>query len=280
MDARTVQTLLRCVQSDGNRFSMGVTLVHFVEEYKIGFKKGKSIYFSADDKERIRRIFESDGVNPETSPDAWKRVSRAEALSLGNNEKFAQQPVKQYRVAIKAIRPDLAIYFNGQSLFLPPRVHIAADYRQLNMMDQHDWIVIVENWECFNDIHVAADKLIFPGKNPLIMWRGDKDDIQADNMLAFVKSLTQPVAAFVDYDPAGLIIAKSFPRLSKIVVPGVDQLRNLMEKGIEDRYSAQIAMCQRVLDECNDPVISDLWKIIKAAGRALPQEHFVRGDSR
>jgi hypothetical protein len=53
-----------------------------------------------------------------------------------------------------------------------------------------------------------------------------------------------------------------------------------MAKGIEDRYTAQIATYERILDESDNPAIIELWKVIKTAGRALPQEHFVRGDSR
>lgn len=273
---RTIQALLRTVQSDEERFPMSKTLLEITDEYKIGLKKGRSIYLTAQDKTIIRDVLRSEGVDPNTPPDAWDNISRSEALWLGNNEKLARQPVKKWRVAVKTLKPELPLYLNGQAYTLPARCHIDADYHQLGSLDGHDWIVVVENWECFNDIHLAVAQLEFPGRNPVIMWRGDKDDIRADSLITLIKLLTQPVAAFVDYDPAGLVIATSLPRLSKIVSPDLNELRKLMMQGLEDRYLDQITTCQNALDKSSDQNISELWTIIRAAGRALPQEHFVQ----
>ncbi len=278
MDGRTriIQTLLRAVQSGEERFTMSKTLQEFTDEYKIGLKKGRSIYLTAQDKTVICEILRSEGVDPNTPPESWDAISRSEALRLGNNEKLARQPVKKWRVAVKALKPQLPLYLNGQAYTLPARCHIDADYHLLGSLADHDWIVVVENWECFNDIHIAAARLEFPGRNPVIVWRGDKDDVRADSLITLIGSLTQPVAAFVDYDPAGLVIAKALPRLYKIVAPDLNELRKLMMQGLEDRYLDQLTTCQNALDKCSDQNILELWTIIRTAGRALPQEYFVQ----
>ncbi|MBU0620625.1 MAG: hypothetical protein KJ795_02145 [Gammaproteobacteria bacterium] len=278
MEARLVKLLLRCVQSDNERFSMSASLDAFVRDYgpRVGERKGKSIYMTPTQKLVIRELLDSEGVNADTPPDAWDKLTRTEALAVGHNEKFAQGPVRRRRVAIKALRPSLPLFLNGLPLLLPARCHVEVDHAELVDIAHHDWLVVVENWECFNDIHVAADSLAFPGQNPLIIWRGDKDSVRSDSMLAMLHNLKQPVAAFVDYDPSGMVIARSLPRLKMVVAPPLDELAEMMLSGLTERYMSQIAGCSAVLEKVDVACVSAVWDVIRLSGRALPQESFVK----
>jgi hypothetical protein len=278
MEARLVKVLLRRVQSDRERFPMNESLDSFVRDYgsKVGVRKGKSIYMTPTQKHVICKLLSSEGVSADTSPVAWDGLTRAEALSIGHNEKFAQEPVKRRRVAVKALRPSLPLFLNGQPLLLPARCHVEVDHAELGDMEQHDWIVVIENWECFNDIHVAADSLAFPGQNPLIVWRGDKDNVRTDSMLAMLRNLKQPVAAFVDYDPSGMVIARSLPRLEIVIAPPLDALpKMMMQSGLVERYMHQIVGCRAVLEKMDVACVADVWNVIRLSGRALPQEFFL-----
>ncbi len=278
MEARLVKVLLRCVQSDSERFSMSASLDAFVRDYgsRVGERKGKSIYMTPTQKQVIRELLASGGVNADTPPDAWDELTRTEALTVGHNEKFAQGPVRRRRVAIKALRPSLPLFLNGQPLHLPARCHVEVDHAELIDITQHDWLVVVENWECFNDIHVAANNLEFPGQNPLILWRGDKDSVRSDSMLAMLRNLKQPVAAFVDYDPSGMVIARSLPRVEMVVAPPLDELTKMMRNGLNERYMSQIAGCRTVLEKMDVACVAAVWNVIQLSGRALPQESFVK----
>lgn len=277
METRLVKMLLRCVQSNKERFTVNASLDAFVRDYgaQVGERKGQSIYITPAQKQVIRKLLNSEGVNADTPPDAWDGLTRAEALSVSNNEKFTHEPVKRRRVAIKALLPSRPLILNGQSLLLPARCHVEVDYAELGDMAQHDWIVVVENWECFNDIHVAADSLAFPGQNPLIVWRGDKDSVRSDSMLAMLRNLKQPVAAFVDYDPSGMVIARSLPRLKIVVAPPLDELARMMQRGLIERYMDQIAGCRAVLEQIDIACVAAVWDVIQLSGRALPQENFL-----
>lgn len=277
MEARLVKMLLRYVQSDKERFTVNASLDAFVREYgpRVGDRKGQSIYMTPAQKQVVCELLSSEGVSADTSPDGWDGLTRAEALSVGNNEKFAQEPVKRHRVAVKALHPSLSLFLNGQSLLLPARCHVEVDYAELGDMAQHDWIVVVENWECFNDIHVAADSLAFPGQNPLIVWRGDKDSVRTDGMLAMLRNLKQPVAAFVDYDPSGMVIARFLPRLEMVIAPPLIELTKMMQRGLVERYMDQIAGCQAVLEKMDVACVAAVWNVIRLSGRALPQEIFL-----
>lgn len=277
METRLVKMLLRCVQSDKERFTVNASLDAFVRDYgaQVGERKGQSIYMTPAQKQVICKLLTSEGVNADTPPDAWDGLTRAEALSVSNNEKFTHELVKRRRVAIKALLPSRPLILNGQSLLLPARCHVEVDYAELGDMAQHDWIVVVENWECFNDIHVAADSLAFPGQNPLIVWRGDKDSVRSDSMLAMLRNLKQPVAAFVDYDPSGMVIARSLPRLKMVVAPPLDELARMMQRGLIERYMDQIAGCRAVLEQIDIACVAAVWDVIQLSGRALPQENFL-----
>jgi len=278
MEARLIKILLRCVQSDNERFDINASLDAFIRDFgsQVGVQKGKSIYISSSQKDVIRDLLLSEGVNADMSPDAWENLTRAEALNVGHNEKLAQEPVKRRRVAIKTLRPSLPLFLNGQPLPLPVRCHVEVDYSELGDMAQHDWIVVVENWECFNDIHMAASNLAFPGQNPLIVWRGDKDSVRCDCMMAMLRNLKQPVAAFVDYDPSGMVIARSLPRLEMIVTPPLDELKRMMQSGLIKRYMDQIAGCKSILERLDVSCLVPVWNVIHLSGRALPQERFLR----
>ena len=133
MEARLVMMLLRCVQSDSERFKANASLDAFVRDYgsQVGERKGASIYMTPAQKRVIRELLFSEGVSADTSPDAWDGLTRAEALSVGNNEKFTHEPVKRRRVAVKALRPSLLLVLNGQPLLLPARCHVEVDFAEL-----------------------------------------------------------------------------------------------------------------------------------------------------
>lgn len=284
MDAKLAKILLRIVQSGDVRFSANEAMKDFVQKYgeSVASLRGKSFYISPEKKQVIRDLLSGAGIDPNIPPDAWNGLTRAEALELGNNEKYARDPVKRRRVAVKALRPSMPLVLKGQATYLPARCHADVDYDEVGDMQEHDIIIVVENWECFNDIHVAADNpaLKFPGDNPLVVWRGDKDGTRSDAMLAMLRNLKQPVAAFVDYDPSGMVIARSLPRMQQLVSPPLDVLTRMMgERGLVERYLDQIAGCQAILERRDVACIIKVWGVIRLTGMGLPQEQFVRDMS-
>jgi hypothetical protein len=276
MDARLIRKLLQCVQTPEERVIMTATLQAFCAEHpRIGRRKGQSLYLSASDKDTLAQILRSAGINPATSPDAWQGKTRAEAMALGADEKLTHQTVKRRRVAVKALRPDAAIDLGAGPVRLPARCHADIDYAEVTPLG-HDWLIVVENWEAFQDIHVAADQLTFPGNSPLVVWRGDTSDTRADAMLSWITGLSQPVAAFVDYDPTGLVIAGSLPRLAAFVAPPLAELGELLRsRGLHDRFQAQLPTCQRALDDKAPALLRPFWDLIRREGKALPQEQFL-----
>jgi len=274
LSKQTVRALLRIVQSADERFSASKALGDFSIAYGIGRGKGAGLVFDADDKARIREVLRAEGIDPGTEPAAWDRLSRARALDLGPNEKFASTPVKRHRVAVKSL-PDRPVQLAGRAVLLPPACHLDLDSTTAAGLLDHDTALLVENWECFDCIHSIDLDLSPAGENPLIIWRGDCSGTRADAAIAMLRALHIPTWAFVDYDPAGLLIANALPRLAGIIVPEADRLEQDLAHGLPTRYQDQLSMAAAALDASTHESVRQLWSTIKASGRALAQERYI-----
>jgi hypothetical protein len=275
MDKLLVKTLLRVVQVSWEGFQSNKTLRRFVDEFNIGWVKGASLVFDQAAKERIRELLEAEGVDPATKPHAWQGLTRAESLMLGRNEKWTDSPAKRNRVAIKTL-PGQLLRIDERELCLPNGAHLDADWMVIVQDIRHESILVVENWECFNRIDKATIDFSRAGTNPLVVWRGDKLDASTDAAMAFLRALDRPTWAFVDFDPAGLLIAASLPNFSGVVAPDDERLSAMLREGLEDRYRLQLPASENSLNANNQRDIARLWKLIRESGRALPQEALLR----
>lgn len=275
MDKQLVKVLLRVVQSAEERFTGSKTLRGFLDDYHIGWTKGATCCFDAPAKARIRELLQAQGIAPETPPDAWNGLTRAESLALGRDEKWAGGPARRDRVAMKTL-PGRPLLIGHESILLPPRCHLEADALEIAGNVQHDTVLLVENWECFDRIHEVSLDFSAAGGNPLVLWRGGNGEARCDASQEFMRALNRPVWAFVDYDPAGLVIAATLPGLQGIVAPEATVLAGLLEKrGLEDRYRTQLPAAAPSLDRSGHPAVAFLWQLVRQTGRALPQEIFI-----
>ena len=274
LSKQTVRALLRVAQSTDERFAASRVLKAFSGAYGIGRSKGTGLLFDEKDTTSIREILRAEGIDPSTDPGAWDGISRARALHLGRNEKFASTPVKRQRVALKTL-PGNPLHIGGQALMLPPGCHLDVNGATASGLLAHESLLLVENWESFNRIHATDLDLSPPGENPLVVWRGDQSDTRADHALALLQALDVPVWAFVDFDPAGLLIADSLPRLAGIVSPEHERLERDLVHGLSERYQDQLPMAAAALDASTREPVRLLWAIIRRYGRALPQERYL-----
>lgn len=278
LDKSTVRRLLRIAQSPDEHFTGGQRLRTFSDDYRIGRTKGASLLFEPVDKERIRELLRAEGIDPETDPSAWDGLSRAAATRLGPDEKFTAAPVKRARVAIKTLAGH-PLCLVGQALRLPPACHLDVPGPAVAPLLTHATILLVENWECFDRIHETRLDLTPAGENPLVVWRGDASDTRADHALALLRALAVPVWAFVDFDPAGLLIAAATPHLAGIIAPPQAQLEQDLAHGLPRRYQDQLPSAAAVLDSCDSEPVRRLWAMLRRHGRALPQERYLASDS-
>jgi hypothetical protein len=249
-------------------------------------KQGASLVFTEKDKQEIGRILQGEmGIDPTTTTsESWKHLGRAQSLQLARDEKFAGRSVGAGRLRVKAL-PEQTLMVVGGNWDLPFHADLGLDLESvLEHKIGHDALLVIENLQTFDDIHnVSVDVMgSLPARNPLVIYRGDtQGGARTDAVHTLLKNTTLPVYAFVDYDPAGLIIASGLPRLDKLLAPSLQDLAALIQThGIARRYQEQLASAPHAMQQFEwDPRFAPLWNIIHTAGKGLPQEFFHRHSS-
>jgi hypothetical protein len=277
MSGSLISLALRAIRRRG-RFKPAAALAAYLRDNNIGAWEGEHVRLGpralADLEAALERDYQ---VPPGTSPEAWEDASRTEALALTTNEKTSVRAVRAARVAVKALA-GATIRIGNREHELLPGMSIDASAAQASLFLRHDAVLLVENWEAFERI----DRLNFGVPEALVealvVYRGDYGAYPIGAVREFLDALDRPVYVFPDPDPAGLKLAMDFPRYAGLVLPPVQALREMLDarRGDVDRYVGQLPGSERALEACEDPVIQSYWRVIRAAGRAIPQEEFVR----
>lgn len=278
MEKTLIISLLNIYHSTDIRFSQSKSLLAFCQEYNLGRLEGKSIYFSVKDKQEVAALLRHEGIEASiTSAESFKEKTRAQTTQMANDEKLNRQSARLHRVAIKTFQGKPLLWQHQTPNFLPVNAHLEVDYQQIAHLLAHETVIVVENWEAFNQIDEMALDFSCAGDNPLIVWRGEKEGTRADNALALLKIINKPVWACVDYDPSGLVIAQSLPSFVGMIKPNLAELREILSnnKGLYSRYLKQLAHSQSSLDAATHPDIVQVWQLLREFGKALPQEFFI-----
>lgn len=213
-----------------------------------------------------------------TTAEAWEGLSRTEALTFTTNEKSSSRAVRSKRVAVKALG-GAKLHMGQAELELPSGLSLDVSDDDAHLFEGHHAVILVENWEAFERIDKLSFEIPSELLGALVVYRGEMGAYPIAAARAFLLNLGRPIHVFPDPDPAGLKLAMDFPGFSGLVLPPCDELAAIFRAGRGDtaRYLAQLPGTERVLNEATNPQIQDYWRVIKAAGRALPQEEFVRG---
>lgn len=287
MDKRLINTLIKICQSAETRFTPGKALLEFADTYNLGLRKGSSMLFDEKAKAEIALLLKARaGVDAGTAtPKTWAGIGRAESLNLAKDEKLAGGVVDEGRIRVKALR-GRSVSVCDRQLPLPAGGDLGIEVEMvLGAAILHDGILLVENKQTFNEIWDVEEGLLLSSdfSNPLVLYRGDAESgARADAANRLITSTSVPVHAFVDFDPAGMVIAAGLPRLDKLVSPDLTELVRLLDdRGLSDRFLEQLAATPMALEKLEvDPLIGPVWAVIKKVGKALPQEFFHRSGRR
>jgi hypothetical protein len=213
------------------------------------------------------------------SPIPLKNMSRSERLAMATpNEKAGGGALKTGRVSMKSL-PSKTLNVAGRTLSLPEGCHIDSDWRRVANGIGHDSIMLVENYEVFDQLHELTFDLPDDCKNPLVIYRGDKTESRLNNVKAFIDASDLPVLAFVDIDPKGLHIAVGYPRLIGVVAPDYADLKATMDSPASarpDLYRLQLPGVGDYLRSIADnSPISDLWKLLQQHRTGVVQERWL-----
>ena len=173
---KAAEAMQRILARDVERFTQTVTLLRLVED-GIGTKRGKSVYFSAKDRDEMRKWLVAKGYA--TTKADLTGLTRSERLAHTPNEKAGGAAIKVNRVSIKALSGEV-LMVGDKPLFLPAKTHLDANWEAIASRVGHRSIMVIENYENFDRLHETAFDLPAEFGSPLAIYRGDPQESRAD----------------------------------------------------------------------------------------------------
>ncbi len=273
---RLAETLKKIIRSGDNRFSLTESLSTFSHEFNLGSVKGKSIYFNLTEKDDIRKLLVVKGYDLTASP--VEGMTRSEKLAFTPDEKAGGGSLKRNRISIKTLA-NCPLLLNGERLMLPLKSHLDIELSSLKNSG-HDCVILVENYDNFNNVHENSITLPAKYKKPLVIYRGDKNESRLDAVMSYLDICKLPVFAYVDIDPFGLANVQGLPKLAGVLAPEMSILEAMLsdtKTKRNDLYEKHYAGCYAVLDRLPDNhPCKGLWNLTKKYKAGLVQEHFLR----
>jgi|688.fasta_scaffold28176_4 hypothetical protein len=277
MNKQQIKMIERVLESEQSQFALNQGWRELHEQYNIGWLRTKYIDLTADDKRQLAELVHAKTALDlsQVKLDDLKPLHREQALALVTDEKMAGQSVKQNRLALKSL-PGYRLKLNQQHYHLPD-----FGYLDMGLDDiaccQHQTILVVENYRCFDQLQKHQFKAIVGQYDPLVIYRGDKV-FSEKTVRQLLQRLDLPVLVMADLDPKGLLIAQSFPNLIGLVAPELAELEALFKQQNvinPDLYTKQHAGSQKRLASTSHLLIQQIWKLIKNAQAGITQEHWL-----
>jgi hypothetical protein len=278
VDKRLVCLIERAVHSDRTQFPLNEGWQHLHDEYNIGVTLGNKIRVSERDKaELISLVKQIAGLDLKSgSVEKLKSATRSEALESTRNEKWAGRAVSAHRLAVKAL-PGQPLCLNGKVLDLPSRSHLNLAVESVESLE-HETIVVIENFECFDRLDQMRWALEEQYTHALVLYRGDPRHSSGQAVNECLRAWKRPVLALVDLDPAGLLIAQALPFAVGLIAPNVENLESLLEQGNPKLYHQQRPMAEQTVRNSPQAIIRQLWSMIERHQKGVVQERWLHGD--
>ena len=276
------KTILRVIENAIKNKTQIVSLnkswQFLTQEYAIGLTQGTKLKLTERDRIKLQEIVKLEtGINlQQTSVAEFSNMPREQALKVAIDEKLAGKSVKQQRLAIKVFTGQ-SLRINQQQFRLPAEGHMDMSLEQIESVE-HNSVLIVENYRCFDCLHLIKLRLPEKYSQPLVLYRGDKYYSQSTLKLLLERTHL-PVIAMMDIDPEGLVIACSFKNVIGLVCASLPELETLLEnKGNAMLYAKQLPSSQQALNKNDEPVIKSLWALLRKYQKAWVQEHDLIAD--
>lgn len=281
MSKALINTLLKICQLPGPacEYPASAQLKDFCLEYGLGLEKRRLWVFTEAEIEKIKMLLLNlYGIDWKTDPSAWEGKTRAEALTLGSDEKLTSKTVRQRRVAIKALAGRPLLLGRYETIYLPEGANLDIDWQWLAKNIRHRTVLIIENWENFENCHLTPLLNEIPG-NPLVVFRGFPQVYTQDHVVDLLNVLDLPTLAFVDLDPQGLLIANSLPGFDRMIAPDDVLLEEMLKSSRNDeRYRLQVKHAAEALQSLKHEQLRNLFELMERHQAALPQEIFIKAQ--
>lgn len=197
---REIQQALKVVQSASSNFSANQTLKE-LQQRGFGHCVGKEYRIDRQEKRLLREWLGQQGINWQTP---WSAFSgdRVQTAASAIDEKLSKSTDEGERVLLGAWGCPA---INGERLPQLPGGYISMPQEAITSIDC-DYLVLIENYPAFTKLNRLSGQ--FEGLRLLAVYRGDPERPNGQVWARGASARTGiPMAAYADFDPAGLCIA-------------------------------------------------------------------------
>ena len=266
--------LQRLVSERPERRRAGDAARYFCDHYSLGAVVGSQVEYRADHYEAAERLLRAHDL-PVAAMGA--DASRADSAAYGGmSEKSLSAAPHSKSVAVKCLGHCA---LDGHTLYTPEGSYTVLTPEQaLRVTCQR--LLVVENLETFRALEAYAwiDRR---GLDVLAVYRGDME-LPNKDAAEVLRGRAEPIWGFFDFDPAGLVMAKSVPpeRLERVILPSQAWLRRASNTARgRQLFDNQLAAFGRSLDHAAHPEVIALWQVMKSLRSAVTQERMLSADA-
>ncbi|GBO86232.1 DUF7281 domain-containing protein [Marinobacter salsuginis] len=217
---REIKQALKVAQSPETTFTRNKTLESLAAR-GLGFVNGKAYSISRQQKQDLKGWLSHQSIDWTTPWSAFEG-DRLETAEVATDEKLSASTDNRERVLVSAIGPTVRV--NSTTLPELEGSHVSLVTEFVRTIEC-DHLLVVENLPAFNSLYRLL--LDFQGQSVLAVYRGDPTRPMGQTWAKHMsEEMDIPLAAYMDYDPAGLVIAIG-SGAQTIILPRVSDLENV-----------------------------------------------------
>lgn len=251
--------------------SSGVAATFFCDNHGIGVCIGRRIEYQDKHYEAAERLLRLHDL-PVSPLDPFS--TRADVAQFGGlSEKSYSTAPHANSVSVKVLG---TCYLDDHLLYTPVGANLVLTKEQAFRVTCKR-IMLVENLESFRFLeeYLWIDR---PNFNVLVVYRGDKQAPLGD-AASVVANRSEPIWAFMDFDPAGLAMANAMPfdRLEEILLPSADWIAVAANTARgRELFDAQETQYSATLNASSNPAVRRAWALMKRLRSGVTQERMRR----
>jgi hypothetical protein len=222
---REIQQALKVVQSASSTFTVNQTLKE-LQQRGFGHCVGKEYRIERQQKRMLKEWLGQQGINWQTS---WAAFSgdRVQTAASAIDEKLSKSTDEGKRILIGAWGCPA---INGEQLPQLPGGYLSMPQEAITSIEC-DYLVLIENYPAFTRLSEASGH--FKGLHLLAVYRGDPERPNGQVWAREMAGRTGiPLAAYADFDPAGLCIAFQ-SGAQHLILPELDSLSGIRGSAVD-----------------------------------------------
>lgn len=266
-----VSFLQRLVEERAPSRQVSLTAGYFSEHFSLGRVVGRRVEYTDTHFAAAERLLLANQLPVRTLGTGATRAQAAEYGGMSEKD-FSVAPHAN-SVAVKGLG---CCDFDGHQLYTPQGTYMVLTVEQARRVTC-ERIMVVENFETFRGLQEYT-WIDWRGLAVLAIYRGEKD-LPNKDAAGLVRSRSEPIWGFFDFDPAGLAMANALPtdRFERLLLPDYGWLEKTANttRG-RQLFDRQLSSYENVLNGATHQEVAAAWKLMKRLRSAVTQEKMLK----